>query len=90
MYLYTLEIYSSGSESVNDNNFYYLPFLNLSGDGILTLPPDLDGSYPITLPEPLPLGDTKNITTYTTAYVSTDLPTKTYSGLLRPSIVYII
>ena len=71
-----LENYSSGSESANVDNLYYLPFLNLSGDGVLTLPPILDGSYPITLPEPLPLGDDENMITYTTAYVSHDPVTK--------------
>ena len=66
-----LEISSSGSGSgSNSNDFYYLPFLSLT-HGVRTLPNDfLDGSFPITLPEPLPLGNVKNITTYTTAYVS--------------------
>ena len=62
-----LEVYPSGPEPVN---YVYLPFLNLSGDGVLTLPPVLDGSYPITLPEPLPLSVGENVTTHTTAYIS--------------------
>ena len=48
----------------------YIPFLPLTGDGVLSLPPVDDGSYPIMLPEPLPLGNSQSITTYTTAYVS--------------------
>ena len=52
------------------DDLYYLPFLTLSGDGILALPPDDDVSFPITLPQPLPLGVRNNVTTYTTAYVS--------------------
>ena len=48
-----------------------MPFLPLTGDGVLTLPQVVDGSFPITLPEPLPLGTfEENVTTYTTAYVS--------------------
>ena len=47
-----------------------MPFLPLTGDGVLSLPPVDDGSYPVTLPEPLPLGTAQNVTTYTTAYVS--------------------
>ena len=60
-----MHIIESGSDDL-----YYVPFLTLSGDSVLTLPPVLDGSFPIALPEPLPLGVDKNITTYTTAYVS--------------------
>ena len=48
----------------------YLPFLTPSGDGVLALPPVLDVSRPITLPQPLPLDIGDNVTTYTTAYVS--------------------
>ena len=47
-----------------------MPFLPLTGDRVLSLPPVDDGSYPVTLPEPLPLGTAPNLTTYTTAYVS--------------------
>ena len=43
----------------------------MNGDGVLTLPPVDDITYPVTLPQPLPLGDAKNITTYTTVNVST-------------------
>ena len=52
------------------DDLYYLPFLTLSGDGVLALPPDFFVSRPITLPQPLPLGIGEDITTYTTAYVS--------------------
>ena len=45
-------------------------FLSLTGDGVLTLPPVDDDSFPITLPQPLPLGSVQNVTTYATAYVS--------------------
>ena len=60
------------SETVGSGSGYniYIPFLPLTGDGVFAMPPVLDGSYPITLPESLPLGTTQNITTYTTAYVS--------------------
>ena len=61
--LYTLEVSESG-----DN--FYVPFLPLTGDEVLALPEVDDGSYPITLPEPLPLGTIHDATTYTTAYVS--------------------
>ena len=47
-----------------------LPFLTLSGDGVLALPPDFVVSRPITLPQPLPLGVGDDVTNYTTAYVS--------------------
>ena len=49
---------------------FYIPFLPLTGDGVLALPAVDDGSYPITLPEPVPLGTIQDATTYTTAYVS--------------------
>ena len=56
------------------DDLYYLPFLTLSGDGVLALPePDFCYfvvSRPITLPQPLPLGVGDDVTTYTTAYVS--------------------
>ena len=61
--LHTLEVSGSGDD-------FYVPFLPLTGDGVLALPEIDDGSYPITLPEPLPLGTAQNATTYTTAYVS--------------------
>ena len=60
-----LETFGSGS-----GYNIYVPFLPLTGDGVFAMPPVLDGSYPITLPEPLPLGTAQNKTTYTTAYVS--------------------
>ena len=53
------------------DDLYYLPFLTLSGDGVLALPPhDDDVSLPITLPQSLPLGVGEDVTNYTTAYVS--------------------
>ena len=52
------------------DDLYYLPFLTLSGDGVLALPPDFVVSRPITLPQPLPLGVGDDVTNYTTAYVS--------------------
>ena len=55
------------------DDLYYLPFLTLSGDGILTLPNYDYTSSPITLPQPLPLGIGEDVTTYTTAYVSQEL-----------------
>ena len=61
--LHTLEVSGSGDD-------FYVPFLPLTGDGVLALPPVFYGSYPITLPEPLPLGTAQDGTTYTTAYVS--------------------
>ena len=60
---YFLDIFEPGNST-------YIPFLPLTGDGVLLLPPVDDGSYPITLLEPLPLGTAQNVTTYTTAYVS--------------------
>ena len=48
----------------------YIPFLRLSGDGVITLPPIDDGAFPITLPKPLPLGAAGDATNYTIAYVS--------------------
>ena len=59
-------------ETFGFGNNSYIPFLPLTGDRVFAMPPVLDGSYPITLPEPLPLGtaSTQNKTTYTTAYVS--------------------
>ena len=61
--LHTLEVSGSGDD-------FYVPFLPLTGDRVLALPAVDDGSYPITLPEPLPLGIIQDVTTYTTAYVS--------------------
>ena len=58
------------------DGLYYLPFLSLSGDSVLTLPPLLDVSRPITLPQPLPLGIGEDVTTYTTAYVSQEFITR--------------
>ena len=55
------------------DDLYYLPFLTLSGDGVLALPESnffFVVSRPITLPQPLPLGVGDDVTTYTTAYVS--------------------
>lgn len=80
------------------DSFYYLPFLNLTGDGVLTIPAsDNDDSYAIDLPEPLPLG-AANVT-YTIAYVSgscaqqsnnklpnTQAPTSHELGFSRPEI----
>ena len=61
-------------EMLDPGDAFYIPFLNLTGDEVLTLPPVDDGSYPISLPEPLPLGNAHNMTTYyTTAYVSHNL-----------------
>ena len=57
-------------ETFGFGNNSYIPFLPLTGDGVLSLPPVDDGSFPITLPEPLPLGTAQNTTTYTIAYVS--------------------
>ena len=65
--MYILE---SGS---SDGNAHNLPFLTLTGDGVLTLPPVDDDSFPITLPQPLPLGTAENVTTYTTVYVSVSI-----------------
>ena len=55
-----------------DDLYYhdYLPFLTLSGDGVLALPPFFFVSRLITLPQPLPLGVGDDVTNYTTAYVS--------------------
>ena len=58
-------------EMLGSGDVSYIPFLTLTGDGVLTLPSVDDGSYPISLPEPLPLGTSQEVTTYyTTAYVS--------------------
>ena len=53
------------------DDLYYLPFLTLSGDGVFNFPHYLGSLvYPITLPQPLPLGIGVDVTMYTTAYVS--------------------
>ena len=58
-------------ETFGFGNNSYIPFLPLTDDGVFAMPPDFYGSYPITLPEPLPLGTDHDGTTYhTTAYVS--------------------
>ena len=65
-YMYNIsDTFGSGSGAS-----FYIPFLVLSGDGVFTLPSVDDGSFPITLPEPLPLGAVGNVATYTIAYVS--------------------
>ena len=60
--------------SVDD--LYYLPFLNLSDDGVLTLPHIYDSQDAITLPQPLPLGIGVNVTMYKTANVSCEVITR--------------
>ena len=64
----TIFLETTYCESIDD--IHYLPFLTLSGDGVLALPPDDDVSCPITLPQPLPLGVGILVTMYTTVYVS--------------------
>ena len=63
----TLQTFLDITELGNNS---FIPFLILTGDGVQILPSVDDGSYPISLPEPLPLGDTHEVATYTTAYVS--------------------
>ena len=51
------------------DDLYYLPFLTLSDDGVFNFPFGFV-AYPITLPQPLPLGIGVDVAMYTTAYVS--------------------
>ena len=68
-------------ETFGFGNNSYIPFLPLTGDGVLSLPPVDDGSFPITLPEPLPLGTAQDATRYTTAYVSSSTLTLKYYNI---------
>ena len=71
-------------ETFGFGNNSYIPFLPLTDDGVFAMPPVLDGSYPIMLPEPLPLGTTQNITTYTAAYVSLSIILYTAMTFIKP------
>ena len=58
------------------DDLYYLSFLNLSDDGVLTLPHIYNSQDAITLPQPLPLGIGVDVIMYTTANVSREVITR--------------